>query len=312
MIDTYDIPADEPDHAESSMVSVIQEMQLYGWRPFEDEPDPRPLPESSVVEGAVAFMFGKLVTTLIDTRIEPDLENLLWGIVNVFQRAIERVDRELDDNEFAQKRMQREQDGSEVKSVELERTIAEGITMKERLDTFENFRDAAADQYEEHIKKPWLPRSGSKVNRKKLTASVVDSRDFIKARKWADAQVLAPPGTRIAVSSGPKYEDVRFIFAVLDKLLAKFPDMVLLHGATDTGGEHIAVRWAVLRNVPSVPYRPDWSLGKSAPFKRNDQILEDLPRGVIVFPGTGIQGNMRDKAKAMGIKVWDFRDRGGA
>lgn len=312
MTDNTDIPADEPDHAESSMVQLIQEMQLYGYRPFEDEPDQRPLPESRLVDGAVADMFDGIVSALIDTRMEPDLEDVLWGIVNVFQRAVERVDRELDDNEVAQKRMQREQDGSEVKSVELERTLAEGMTMIERRDTFEYFRDASADQYRTHIKKPWLPRSGSKVNRKRLTSTVVNSRDFIKARRWADAQVLMPPGTRIAVSSGPKFDDVRFIFAVLDKIRAKVPDMVLLHGATDSGGEKIAVRWADLRNVPSVPYEPDWGLGRAAPFRRNDDILEDMPKGVVVFPGTGIQGNMHDKAKSMGIRVWDFRDRGGA
>lgn len=312
MTDSNDNPADEPEAQESQMVSLIQEMQLYGYRPFEDEPDQRPLPESRLVDGAVADMFDGLVSSLIDTRIEPDLEDLLWGVVNVFQRAVERVDRELDDNEQAQKRMQREQDGSEVKSVELERTIAEGITMIERRDTMEYFRDAAADQFKVHAKKPWLPRSGSKVNRKALTASVVSSRDFQKARRWADAQVLAPTGTRIAVSSGAKFNDVTFIYSVFDKIRAKFPDMVLLHGATDTGGERIAVCWAESRKVPSVPYEPDWGLGRAAPFRRNDQILEDMPVGVVIFPGTGIQGNMHDKARSMGIKVWDFRHLGGA
>src|SRR3546814_9347378 len=71
---------------------------------------------------------------LTDTRIETDLDDILWGVVNVFHRAGERIERELDDNERAQKRLQREQDGSEVKSVELERKIAEGITMIERRD----------------------------------------------------------------------------------------------------------------------------------------------------------------------------------
>src|SRR3546814_3056902 len=88
-----------------------------------------------------------------------------WGVVNVFHRASERIERELDDNEQAQKRLQREQDGSEVKSVELERKIAEGITMIERRDTMEFFRDAAADQFRIHIRKPWLPRSDRKSTR---------------------------------------------------------------------------------------------------------------------------------------------------
>ncbi|MFA7504679.1 MAG: DUF2493 domain-containing protein [Burkholderiaceae bacterium] len=313
-MDDYDeIPADEPEHADSQMVNVMQEMQLYGWRPFEEEPDQRPLPEPRLVDGAVADMFDGIIAALIDTRIEPDLEDILWGLVNVFQNGIRRVERELDDNEQAQKRLQREQDGSEVRSLELERALAEGLTMIERRDTFEYWRDAAADQYRTYTKKPWLPRSSSKVNRKALTSAVIDSRDFVNNRRWADKQVLVPTGTRIAVSSGPAFNDARLICATLDRIKAKFPDMVLLHGATGTGGEHISVLWADAVGVPSVPFEPDWDKHKrAAPFKRNDVVLETMPKGLLVFPGTGIQDNMRDKAKAMGIKVWDFRHLGGA
>ena len=42
-------------------------------------------------------------------------------------------------------------------------------------------------------------------------------------------------------------------------------------------------------------------------FKRNDQMLDILPIGVVVFPGTGIQDNLADKAKKMGIPLFDFR-----
>lgn len=66
------------------------------------------------------------MVALSDTRLGPDLEELLWGTVNLFHRATDRIERELDDNEVAQRRLQREQDGSEVKSAELERLTAEG------------------------------------------------------------------------------------------------------------------------------------------------------------------------------------------
>lgn len=98
-----------------------------------------------------------MVSCLIDTRIEPDLEDLLWNIVNVFHRTRERVERELDANERAQQRLQHEQDVGEVKSVELERKIAEGITMIERRDMMEFFRDTAADLFRLHLRKPWFP-----------------------------------------------------------------------------------------------------------------------------------------------------------
>jgi hypothetical protein len=45
---------------------------------------------------------------------------------------------------------------------------------------------------------------------------------------------------------------------------------------------------------------------KVAPFKRNDLMLTMMPIGVIVFPGTGIQDNLADKAKRLGIPVWKF------
>ncbi|MBA4757599.1 MULTISPECIES: DUF2493 domain-containing protein [Sphingomonadales] len=304
---------DQPqDPQPGSTAYLLQEMQLYGYRPYDDEPDHRPLPDDRIAGGAVAEMFDALVSCLIDTRIEPDLEDLAWGIVNVFHRAGERVERELDDNEQAQKRMQREQDGSEVKSVELERAIAEGITMIERRDTMEFFRDAAADQFRIHLRKPWLPRSGPMVNHKALTSAVLDSRKHVEKRGYQKQRLLDPEGVRIVFTCGADYNDHQRIYKVLDKVHQQLPTMILRHGATSTGGERIAACWARDRNVPQDPYRPDWNRHKkAAPFKRNDVMLADMPKGVIVFPGTGIQDNLADKARKLGIRVWDFRKRAG-
>jgi hypothetical protein len=304
---------DQPqDPQPGSTAYLLQEMQLYGYRPYDDEPDHRPLPDDRIAGGAVAEMFDALVSCLIDTRIEPDLEDIAWGIVNVFHRAGERVERELDDNEQAQKRMQREQDGSEVKSVELERAIAEGITMLERRDTMEFFRDAAADQFRIHLRKPWLPRSGPMVNHKTLTSAVLDSRKHVDKRAFQKQRLLNPDGVRIAFTGGADFNDHQRIYAVLDKVHRQLPSMILMHGATPTGAERIAACWARDRNVPQDPYRPDWNRHKkAAPFKRNDAMLETCPKGVIIFPGTGIQDNLADKARKMGIRIWDFRKRAG-
>ena len=113
--------AAEPHHGSSPTDRFIYEMQVYGYRRFEDEPDPRPLPEEPVVQSALTAMVDAFVEMLGDTRLEPDLDDLLWSTVNLFHRAGERIQRELQRNEDAQRNGQREQDGSEVKSVELER-----------------------------------------------------------------------------------------------------------------------------------------------------------------------------------------------
>ncbi|TIU14830.1 MAG: hypothetical protein E5W53_30230, partial [Mesorhizobium sp.] len=78
----------EPHHAASPTDHVLTELQLYGWRPYADEPDPRPLPEGDHVAGAVADIFDALIATLADTRLEPDLDDLLWSVTNIFHRAV--------------------------------------------------------------------------------------------------------------------------------------------------------------------------------------------------------------------------------
>jgi hypothetical protein len=297
----------EPPHASSPTAQILTELQLHGYRPFQDEPDPRPLPEADAIGRAVDDMFDALVSTLEDTRLEPDLEDLLWSTVNLFHRAADRVHRELDKNEDAQKRSQKEQDGSEIRSVELERLTAEGQTLIERRDSMEFFRDQAAEQFERHTGSAWRPRSGSMVNHRTLTSAMIDSRDFLAATRRADNEVLLPAGPKVAFTGGLEFNDVRVIWDVLDKVHAKHPDMVLLHGGTPKGAERIAACWADNRKVPQIAFKPDWTRhAKAAPFKRNDQLLEALPIGVIVFPGSGISANLADKARMLGIPVWRF------
>jgi len=301
----------EPHHASSPTDHLLTELQLYGYRPFADEPDPRPLPEGHVVAGAIADVFDALIVTLEDTRLEPDLDDLLWSTVNVFHRATERIGRQLDDNEQAQRRGQREQDGSEVKSVDLERLTAEGQTLIERQNAFELMRDQAAEHYERHTGSSWKPRSGSMVNHKAMTSAMIDSRDFLAARKRAAQEVLLPPGPKIAFTGGLDFNDHRLIWGKLDQVHAKHPDMVLMHGKSPKGAEKIASRWADHRKVPQIGFAPDWTRhAKAAPFRRNDAMLDVLPIGVIVFPGTGIQDNLADKARKLGIPVFDFRPKG--
>ena len=306
-------PDHEPHHAESSTASLLTELQLYGHRPLQDEPDARPLPDELTVRTALADIFDALVSTLTDTRLEPDLEDLLWSTVNLFHRATDRLERELDTNEQTQRRSQKDQDGSEIRSVELERLLAEGLTLIERRNAFEIMRDQAADLFATHTGTGWRPRTGSKVNHRALTAAVIDSRDFLAAKRRAEIEIMVPPGPKVAFTGGYNCNDHQAIWAALDRVHAKHPGMVLLHGGSPKGAERIAACWADSRRVPQVAFKPDFTRHKNAaPFKRNDQLLDVLPIGVVVFPGSGISDNLADKARKLGIPLLDYRKGGGA
>ena len=93
---------------------------------------------------------------------------------------------------------------------------------------------------------------------------------------------------------------------------ANHPGTPLIHGGTTTGAERIAACWADKRKVTQIAFKPDWTReGKAAPFKRNDRTHDVLPIGLVVFPGSGITNNLADKARKLGIRLFDFR-KGGA
>jgi hypothetical protein len=197
--------------------------------------------------------------------------------------------------------------------VELERLIAQGRTLIERRNSFEFMRDAAIQLYEMHTGEAWRPRCSSLVSRRTLTAAMIDSRDFLQARRRAEAEMLLPKGSKIAFAGGVECNDHHRIWTALDRVRTKHPDMVLMHGGSPRGAEKIAACWADARKVPQIVFKPDWVRhAKAAPFKRNDQLLEALPIGIVVFPGSGVTDNLADKARKLGIPLFDFRKSGGA
>jgi hypothetical protein len=221
----------EPAHCSSATARLIEHLELYGHQPSGNEPDPRPFPDPDLVAGAIPDLFNILAGAFRDTSLEPDLDELFWHLTDLFHKKAARLARALDDNEDRQKKSQEEQDGSEVRSVELETLIAQGQTLLDRREAFEHMRDLAADRYEAETGSAWRPRAGSLVNHRRLTAAIIDSRDFIAARRKADAELLLPKGPKIAFSGGADYADHKLIWAVLDKVLGKHPDMVLIMAA---------------------------------------------------------------------------------
>jgi hypothetical protein len=82
-------------------------------------------------------------------------------------------------------------------------------------------RDQAADQYERQVRKPWRPRSGSMVNHRNLTATMIDSRTFIRNRVPRH-EVLVPAGPH-RLHRRRDYQNHRLIWEVLDRIHEKHP-----------------------------------------------------------------------------------------
>ena len=125
----------------SPTARLLDDYALYGVRPGSDERDTRELPDADLVEANINALMETMGDLFAGTRLEDETPELLWSLVNTFHRRIAHSQKRLDDIEMKQRESQREQDGSEIRSVELERLIDEGRTLTQTRDAFEAMRD---------------------------------------------------------------------------------------------------------------------------------------------------------------------------
>ena len=292
--------------AQSHTAVICENAALYGATPSRDEFDPRDIWDEDdavqAVRGAFELLSGNIAPD--GTQLADERESVLWGFVNMLDAQVRRLDRSVDRLAPKLRDLQREQDGSEIKSRELELITDRVQNLGARRDAFEKLRDAAADDYRNATGGTWRPRYGSHISHtRKLTSAAIDARDFLRAKKDREISAHLPDGTLIAIAGGKQITSPDAVFRRLDNARAKYTDMVLVHGG-GPGVEKIAAQWADRNGVHQVVCKPDWNAhGRAAPFRRNDELLNLLPKGVIAFPGSGITDNLVDKAIKLGIPV---------
>ena len=291
---------------QSATAAVCEQAQLFGATPERGEFDPREVWDEDDATDAVSEAFRIVAEGVAPDgfQLADERESLLWGFVNMLDAQVRRLDRSVDRLSPELRDLQREQDGTEIKSRELELVTQRAQNLGDRRDAFETMRDAVAEQYRAETGETWRPRRGSHVSQTgKLTSAAIDARDFQRARKDREMRAHLPEGTLVAIAGGRDVRDPGAVIARLDAAKAKYDDIILAHGG-GPGVERIAARWAERNGVHQVVCKPDWNRHKrAAPFRRNDELLNLLPKGVIAFPGSGITENLIDRARQLGIPV---------
>ena len=272
-----------------------------------EQEDVRPMPAEEDMQNAIGDMLDTLEALTTDTVMEEDFVSIVSGITTSIHYVLGRLERKQDDTQAELRRLDREFDGSEVKDHQMQQQTNLMKQNDERVEGLETLRDMLADYLLTRYQQPWQPPRGSFISpRNGKHAAVVEARDYIKAREALKNEALTPEGSRVAFTGGKEYDDHNAIFNALDSVLKRHPDMVLVHGGMP-GAEFIASKWAKINGVSQIVCKPDWAAnGKSAPFKRNDDILNLDIIGLVATPGTGINANMVDKAKNKGVKVYSL------
>jgi len=273
-------------------------------------------PSSEAASQTLEAVWSDLFALVTGTALEADAEDLGWAFVNLFHRAAERKGTALDRATDEVRALVASADGSEVHTHDLETQVERAQCAESAMLAFEEMREIAASLYLNEFGSSWKPVSSSRLNHGvTLTSALVQGRDFLRARAEAKRRAAKPEGTPVVFAGGrmgrtSEADALAFadnIWATLDKVRARVPDMVLVHGGDSKGIDRLASSWAERHKVPQVVFALDMRLGSCAGFQRNERMLSLEPRYVVAFPGNGVLERLVIEAKARRITVVDRR-----
>ena len=215
--------------AQSITATVCENAALFGATPERDEFDTREVWDEDEALTAVAEAFRILTQGVAPDgfQIADERESLLWGFVNMLDAQTQRLDRAADKLTPELRDLQRAQDGTEIKSRELELTTDRAQNLTHRRDAFERMRDEAAEAYRNQTGSMWRPRRGSHASQTgTLTSAAIDARDFVRARKDRKTTAHLPQGTLVAITGGKDIANPAAVIDRLDKARAKYADIL--------------------------------------------------------------------------------------
>ena len=265
------------------------------------------MPEAAEAQAECHAIVNTIFDLFRDTRLEPSAQAIAWGIVNSFHYEADKLAREEDTLCRDLKSRIEQDDRSEIYATEMEDLQIRAQTKMEQRAAIECMRDYAAECYRSQTGRPWSTARGSRVS-SATTASQIASADFLKARATAMREKRNPTGPLVVFSGGQEWHDYQQLYARLDQIKARIPSMTLCTTGQRKGCDAIAAAWAAQAGVPIVTFAPNAQrFGKSAGFKRNDQLVSLRPVEAIICQGTGIQSHLLDELKAASVPVHAFR-----
>lgn len=258
------------------------------------------MPDPLQMQLGVEMLVTTLFDLLRDSRLERVAERLAWGVVHSFHKVAGQLDGEADRAARQLGDLVRENDGSEIATIELEeaQTLCHGLD--EAREAVACMRDHAAQMFHTETGRPWSAPRATLVSGKR-TASVIAAADFLAARRQRRIEANAPTGPVVIFSGGQAWEDHVQIWERLDLIKARVPSMVLATTAQDKGCDAVAAAWAARSDVKLVAFTLDRKLGQRAGFARNEALLRLKPVEAIVCEGSGLQSHLARMVRAAGV-----------
>lgn len=270
------------------------------------EPEKTDMPDAHDAAAAVEMMMGTMFDVLRDTRMQECAADLAWGFCNSFHMVAKRIEGREDDAAKKLGDLARSFDPSEIYASEIEETQLLCQTLEGIRAALECMRDHAAEIYRVETGRPFSTVKGSRVS-SRLSASMIDARDYLAGRARNRREQYAPEGPVVAFSGGTQWHDHDILWNRLDQIARRIPNMILATTAQEKGCDAIACAWSAARGIKVIQFKLDRSKGSSAAFVRNDRIISLKPVEAVVCEGSGVQANFAQKLRAAGVPLHIFR-----
>jgi len=115
---------------------------------------------------------------------------------------------------------------------------------------------------------------------------------------------------RLLVTGGRDFNDMDFVFSVLDNLHRTRNVTVLMHGGA-RGADRLAGMWGLSRGVVVEVYPANWKEhGLAAGPIRNQEMLDAGPDLLVAFPGGRGTADMVRRARQAGLEVIEAQAEG--
>ena len=229
-------------------------------------------------------------------QLSDEREKLLWGIGNVFYKQLRRLASEA---------------RSTVSDIDLAPETRDALARDydTRRGALGALFQGARRIYFRETRQVWNPDGYARLDHTH-TLATLEAESFIQQVEQHRHEAIYRNGQYVAAAGGalaPEQEAAHrpVVDRYLDKVLASYPDMVLVHGGNPKGYDQLFAEWAERNNVPQIAEQPDFRQhGKDkAPTLRNEKIFDRLAiQGLVAFGARGaILQDMIDRA---GSSVW--------
>ena len=297
----------EPEHAASATAVACDSLALHGATPGRDEFDSREVWDRDDASTAIAEAFRIMAQGVAPDgfQLADERESLLWGFVNMLDAQTKRLDRAADKLLPHLRDLQRAQDGTEIKSRELElvhRPRAEPHPPPRRLrDHARRSRRSLPRGHRQHMAAP--ARLAHQPDRQ------ADFRRRRRPRLHARPQEPRDHGA----SSRGNLDRHRGRQETSPTPPPSSPGWTRPARNTPTWCSCMAADPASRRSRRDGPSATACTRSSASPIGTGTDaphpsaatttLLNLLPKGVIAFPGSGITDNLVDKARQLGIPV---------